>query len=68
MPEGKNVSVSFRVSLRFKRLLEAAAARERRSQTNLLEALLFAYCEERGIGAAPLGTTDNKAPAGGPSR
>ena len=30
MSEGKNVSVSFRVSPRFKRLLEAAAARERR--------------------------------------
>jgi hypothetical protein len=68
MSEGKNVSVSFRVSPRFKRLLEAAAASERRSQTNMLETLLFAYCEERGIDTAPLGTTDNKTPAGGLSR
>ncbi len=64
MPEGKNVSVSFRVSPRFKRLLEAAAARERRSQTNMLETLLFAYCEEHGLEAAPVATTDNKTPAG----
>lgn len=68
MAEGKNVSVSFRVSPRFKRLLEAAAARERRSQTNMLETLLFAYCEEHGLEAAPVGTTDNKNPAGGLSK
>lgn len=43
MSEGKNVSISFRVSARFKALLEAAAARERRSQTNTLEILLFQY-------------------------
>lgn len=68
MPEGKNISVSFRVAPRFKRLLEAAAARERRSQTNMLETLLFAYCEEHGIDAAALGTTDNKTPAEGLSK
>jgi len=68
MPEGKNVSVSFRVSPRFKRLLEAAAARERRSQTNMLETLLFAHCEEHCIEAAPVGTTDKKTPAGGLSK
>lgn len=68
MPEGKNVSVSFRVSPRFKRLLEAAAARERRSQTNMLETLLFAYCEAHGVEAAPVGTTDNKTQAGGLSK
>jgi hypothetical protein len=68
MSEGKNVSVSFRVSPRFKRLLEAAAARERRSQTNMLETLLFAYCEEHGLEAAPVETTDNKTPAGGLSK
>jgi hypothetical protein len=68
MPDGKNVSVSFRVSPRFKRLLEASAARERRSQTNMLETLLFAYCEEHGIDVAPLGTTGNKTPAGGISK
>jgi hypothetical protein len=51
MPDGKTVSLSFRVSPRFKRLLEAAAGHERRSLTNMLEALLFAYCDEHGIQA-----------------
>ncbi|RZL86437.1 MAG: hypothetical protein EOP82_29965 [Variovorax sp.] len=51
MPEGKTVSISFRVSPRFKGLLEAAAAKERRSLTNMLEALLFAHCERNGIDA-----------------
>ena len=49
MPEAKSISVSFRISPRFKQLLEAAAARERRSQTNMLESLLFAYCEEHSV-------------------
>jgi hypothetical protein len=49
MPAEKTVAVSFRVSPRFKLLLEAAAARERRSLTNMLEALLFDYCEQNGI-------------------
>lgn len=45
----KNVSISFRVSPQFKELLEAAAAREHRSLTNMLETLLFAYCEQHGL-------------------
>lgn len=49
MPAEKTVSVSFRVSPRFKHLLEAAAASQRRSQTNMLETLLFDYCAQRGI-------------------
>lgn len=40
----KRISVSFRVSPRFKALLELAADRENRSQTNLLETLLFDFC------------------------
>lgn len=51
MAAEKTVSVSFRVSARFKALLEAAATREHRSQTNMLEALLFAYCEAEGLEA-----------------
>lgn len=54
MSEGKNVSVSFRVSMRFKALLEAAATREHRSQTNMLETLLFQYCHAHGIEAPEL--------------
>lgn len=68
MPEGKNVSVSFRVSPRFKNLLEAAAARERRSLTNMLETLLFAYCEQQGIEAATEPTKTAKSPKRGASK
>jgi len=53
MPAEKTVAISFRVSPRFKQLLEAAALQERRSQTNMLETLLFDYCEEHGITVAP---------------
>ncbi|WP_249221205.1 hypothetical protein [Cupriavidus sp. KK10] len=49
MVAGKNISMSFRVSSRFKGLLEAAAANEHRSLTNMLETLLYAYCEKHGI-------------------
>ena len=52
MPDGKTVSVSFRVSPRFRSLLKAAADHERRSLTNMLETLLFSYCDEHGIEAA----------------
>ena len=49
MAEEKSVSVSFRVTPRFKRLLQAAAERELRSQTNLLETLLLAHCVKHGV-------------------
>jgi uncharacterized protein (DUF1778 family) len=49
MAAEKTVSISFRVSPRFKTLLEIAAARENRSLTNMLETLLFAHCEQRGL-------------------
>jgi uncharacterized protein (DUF1778 family) len=52
MTEGKNISVSFRVSPRFKQMLEVAAVREHRSLTNMLETLLFAYCVAHDIQAA----------------
>lgn len=45
----KNVSMSFRVSPQFKALLEAAAAREHRSLTNMLEKLLFTYCDQYDV-------------------
>jgi uncharacterized protein (DUF1778 family) len=50
MAAAKNIAVSFRVSQEFKKLLEAAAARENRSQTNMLETLLLAHCKRHGIG------------------
>jgi predicted transcriptional regulator len=45
----KTISMSFRVSEDFKQMLEAAAAREHRSLTNMLETLLFNYCQRTGI-------------------
>lgn len=49
MAEEKSVAVSFRVTPRFKRLLEAAASQANRSQTNMLETLLFEHCRGKGI-------------------
>jgi hypothetical protein len=45
----KSKSVSFRFTPQFKVLLELAATREQRSQTNLLEFLLTSYCAQQGI-------------------
>ena len=53
MSERKTVSVSFRVSPSFKRTLRAAAASVNRTQTNLLETLLFEFCDRNGIAADP---------------
>lgn len=47
----KRISVSYRVSARFKKLLEVAAKRENRSQTNLLETLLLDFCRANKIEA-----------------
>ena len=63
MSAQKTVAVSFRVSPRFKLLLETAAAREHRSQTNMLETLLFTYCEKKGLDIEPDKRSKKKAPA-----
>lgn len=65
MPAEKTVAVSFRVSPRFKLLLEAAAARQHRSQTNMLETLLFDFCEQHGIELSEVPPNDTKKPLGG---
>lgn len=52
MAAEKNVSISFRVTPEFKALLERAAAHEQRSQTNLLEKLLFDYCRLHHLSAS----------------
>ena len=49
MAAEKTISMSFRVSPKFKALLEVAATRENRSLTNMLETLLFAHCEQHGL-------------------
>lgn len=63
MSAEKTVAVSFRVSHRFKLLLETAAAREHRSQTNMLETLLFSYCEKNGINVEPDQPSEKDAPS-----
>lgn len=60
--QGKRIPVSFRVSPEFKRALALAAEREQRSQTNLVEKLLFDFCKKAGIdlGGTAASTSDKK--------
>ena len=60
MTTQKSIAISFRVTPRFKQLLEAAAARERRSLTNMMETLLLDYCEQHGVDATPQEARDRK--------
>lgn len=60
MAAEKTVSVSFRVSPEFKALLEAAALRENRSQTNMLETLLLNHCRKHGIQAGSSASNEQK--------
>jgi uncharacterized protein (DUF1778 family) len=53
MAADKTVSISFRVSPKFKALLEVAATRENRSLTNMLETLVFAHCEQHRLSVSP---------------
>jgi len=41
--------MSFRASARFKLALTLAATHENRSQSNLLETLVFDFCRQKGI-------------------
>lgn len=59
MTAEKTTAVSFRVSSRFKSLLKSAAVRERRSQANLIEALLLDHCARHGITEAPTAASDS---------
>lgn len=58
----KRIPVSFRVTPQFKRALELAAEREQRSQTNLVEKLVFDFCRKSGIdvGVALVSATTKK--------
>lgn len=53
MAREKTISISFRVSPKFKAMLRLAAAKENRSCTNMLEALLFSYCERHSVDETP---------------
>jgi hypothetical protein len=63
MPAEKTVSVSFRVTPEFKRLLELAARNDQRSQTNLLEKLLFDHCLQIGVLVPSTEPTRTPSPA-----
>jgi hypothetical protein len=65
MAAEKTVSISFRVSAEFKALLEAAALRERRSQTNMLETLLLEHCRKNGIQVVPTNGEGSKGEGSG---
>jgi hypothetical protein len=49
MKQPKTETLSLRVTKRFKGALRVAAERERRSQANLLEVLLFDFCDRHGL-------------------
>ena len=63
MPAEKTISVSYRVTPEFKELLELAAAREKRSRTNLLEWLLAEHCRGTGLMPGPSTEARSKSPA-----
>lgn len=60
----KNVGLTFRVTPKTKRMLEAAATRERRSLTNMFEILVEDYCRRQGIGPKDTVNTKNDADIG----
>lgn len=49
MEAEKTVGLTFRVTPKMKRMLEAAAEHERRSLTNMFEVLVEDYCQRNGI-------------------
>jgi hypothetical protein len=62
MTAERTVSLSFRVSPRFARLLETAAALDHRSKTNLIETLVLQFCQvwcyaDQSSSPAPRGLT-----------
>lgn len=65
MEAEKSVGISFRVSPRIKKMLEVAAAHQRRSLTNTLEVLVEDYCSENNLdmsqeGAGPSSVVSKK--------
>lgn len=56
MEAEKTVALSFRVTPTMKRKLEAAAAQERRSLTNMFEVLVDDFCRTHGISDDEVGS------------
>lgn len=57
----KTTLVTFRITPETKALLLEAAAAERRSQANMFEVMVDAWCKERGISAAATKTAHKRA-------
>lgn len=62
--ERKTETVNLRLSPRMKELLRAAADREHRTLSNMIESLVLAYCEQNGIHAAAEPPEAARSPAG----
>jgi len=62
MAAEKSVSIGFRVTPEFKRLLELAAKQEQRSNTNLVEKLLLDHCRARGLLPADAAALSQQVP------
>ncbi len=66
MKAARSVAVTFRISPKTRHLLEAAAAHERRSLTNMFEVLVEDFCARNDIaesehsGSRPAGARGNK--------
>lgn len=61
MKAARSVAVTFRISPRTRGLLEAAAAHERRSLTNMFEVLVEDFCLRKGIVEPTTERADSKA-------
>lgn len=62
MSAEKTVGISFRINPQHKQQLVAAAARERRSLTNMLEVLIDDYCMKNGISTSSAQDTEEREP------
>lgn len=61
MKAARSVAVTFRISPNTRSLLEAAAAHERRSLTNMFEVLVEDFCSRHGIAGPKPERADPKA-------
>jgi uncharacterized protein (DUF1778 family) len=55
MPTKTSAPTSFRLSADVKQLLNAAATKERRSQTGMLEVMVVDWCQRHRVKASPRG-------------
>jgi uncharacterized protein (DUF1778 family) len=60
MTTAKTEQLGLRITPTAKALVQAAAAREHRSVSNMVEHLIFKHCEELGISKEPILKTPTK--------